>query len=186
MMDFNINIEFPTIREMDCQKAKDQLMVSSCAVYMFEGNRIWSAFDEMCYNYLNNNDFGYGAVDFEVGFSGYTGKPYPKVFIKCFALRTDTNLNIKPMKTTNFPSESKVNHRGETVIGMRYHFRSAREADELMKCNRLMFEAYCALENPKKTYAFMCQMRKTEDGWKAEYANTYQNTGNDSIKNMID
>lgn len=186
MLDFNISLDLSPDLSAVTDKKDDRLIITSCAVHMFEDNRIWSAFEEMCYSDLNVNNYGLGAIDFEIGFSGYSGKPYPKVFTKCFALRTDTGFRIKPMKFSNQTCDSKINQRGETVIGLRYYFREEAEINELLKCRRLMFEAYFALDNPKKTYAFMCQLRSDGANWVAEAANTYRNTGNDSIKNMID
>ena len=184
MLDLHIDLT-PTFQYQP-KVADDQLVIASCAIHPLEENRIWSAFDEMCYNDLNDNEYGLGAVDFEIGFTGYSGKPYPKVYAKCFALRTDNGLWIKPMKFLNTTSESKVNQRGETVIGIRYYFKNKQEIELLEKSSRLMFESFFALGNHRKVYAFMCQLRKVDSEWKAEFANTYRNTGNDSIKSMID
>ena len=186
MLDFNINLEFNPEPALIPKGRDDCLVITSCAVHLFSDNRIWSGFDEMCFSDLNYNNYNLGAIDFEIGFAGYTGTPYPKVYTKCFALRTDNGLWIKPMKFDNHTCESKINHRGETVIGIRYYFKDEREIELLQNSKRLMFESYFALGNHRKAYAFMCQLCKEENGWKAEYANTYRNTGNDSIKNMID
>lgn len=186
MLDFNISMELNPDLSLLPKAKDDQLVITSCAVHLFSDNRIWSGFDEMCFSDLNHNNYGMGVVDFEVGFTGYTGTPYPKVYTKCFALRTDNDLRIKPMKFSNKTCESKINQRGETVIGIRYYFMNEREIELLQSCKRLMFESFFALGDHRKTYAFMCQLCKDGDGWKAEYANTYRNTGNESIKSMID
>ena len=186
MLDFNISLEFNPDLARIPQNKDDQLVITSCAIHFPAEKRIWSGFDEMCYNDLNRNDFDLGVIDFEIGFSGYTGKPYPKVYTKCFVLRTDTGFRIKTMKFSNDTSESKVNQRGETVIGIRYYVRDEKEIEQLQKCNCLMFESFFALGDHRKTYAFMCQLRKDGDVWKAEHANTYRNTGTRSIKSMCD
>ena len=95
-------------------------------------------------------------------------------------------MQIKPNKILNDISESKINKRDEVVIGLRYFFEDEKEIEDFENCNRLMFEALFALEKPKNTYAFMCQLCKTEDGWKAEYANTYRRSSKENIKWLVD
>jgi hypothetical protein len=186
MLDFNINLEFkPELGTLSHSKV-DSLAISSCAIHLFSDDRIWSSFDEDSYNYLNNNNYGLGVIDFEIGLVGYTGVAYPKVYTKCFELRTDNNLRIKPKKIRNDTSESKINKRGEVVIGLRYFFKDEKEIEDFENCNRLMFEAFFALEKPKNTYAFMCQLYKTEHGWEAEYANTYRRSLKENIKWLVD
>lgn len=185
MLDLNISLEVnPTLTNM--APGTDRLLLTSCAIHSFEDNRIWSAFDEMCYNDLNHNNHDLGLIDFEIGFSGYSGKSYPEVYTKCFALRTDNHLLIKPMKFENNKSHSKINHRGETVIGIRYYLRSEEEIQKLQSCNRLMFESFFALDKPQNTYALMCQLSKKDHGWEIECANTYRNKDNENIKWLID
>jgi hypothetical protein len=185
MLDFNINVELkPNV--VHVEPGTDCLLLTSCTIHSFDDNRIWSAFDEMCYNDLNSNDYGFGAIDFEIGFSGYKGKSYPALYTKCFALRTDNDLLIKPMKFKNNKSHSKINQRGETVIGIRYYLRTEREIEKLKNCGRLMFESFFALDKPKNTYAFMCQLCKKDEGWEVEAANTYRCKDNENIKWLID
>lgn len=186
LMDFNINLQFPFAASMPSKGDVDRLVVSSCAIHLFSDDRIWSGFDEETYNALNRNDWGLGVLDLEIGFSGYTGTAYPKVYTKCFVLRTDNNWRIKPMKFSNETSESKVNQRGETIIGIRYYFREDREIEQLLSCERLMFECFFALDNPKKVYGLMCQLRKSESGWEAECANTYRPSHAKNIKGLMD
>ena len=186
MLDFNISMEFKPDISISAHDKVDRLVVTSCAVHLFDDNRIWSAFEEMCYNNLNRNDYGLGVLDLEIGIGGYTGTAYPKVYTKCFDLRTDNGLLIKPMKFTNHYSESKVNQRGETVIGLRYYFREERETELLCNCTRLMFECFFAFDKPRNTYAVMCQLEKKDGVWHAEYANTFHPSYAGNIKNLID
>lgn len=186
MLDFNISMEFRPDISVAAHDKIDRLIVTSCAVHLFDDNRIWSAFDEMCYNNLNRNDYGFGVLDLELGLAGYTGTAYPKVYTKCFDLRTDNGLRIKPMKLTNYHSESKVNQRGETVIGLRYYFREEREIKLLCDCKQLMFECFFALDKPRNTYAVMCQLEKKDDVWSAEYANTFHPSYAGNIKHLVD
>lgn len=185
MRDLNITIEIhPNLENM--VPGTDRLFLTSCAIHSFGDKRIWSAFDDMCYNDLNYNNHDFGFIDFEIGFSGYSGKPYPEVYTKCFALRTDNHLWIKPKKFENNKSHSKINHRGETVIGIRYYLRSEEEIQKLQTCGRLMFESFFALDKPQNTYAFMCQLRKNDEDWEVEAANTYRCKDNENIKWLVD
>ena len=186
MLDFNISMEFRPDISVSPQDKVDRLVITSCAVHLFDDNRIWSAFDETCYNDLNNNDYGFGVLDLEIGIAGYSGTAYPKVYTKCFELRTDNGLLIKPMKYTNNYSESKVNQRGETVIGLRYYFKKEQEIELLCSCERLMFECFFALDKPRNTYAAMCQLEKKDGIWTAEYANTFRPSYAGNIKYLID
>lgn len=186
MLDFNIDLKF-TPEIIFVPKGKvDRLVVSSCAIHLFSDKRIWSEFEEETYSYLNGNNWGLGVVDFEIGFAGYSGMAYPKVYTKCFVLRTDSNWRIKPMKFSNETSCSKVNQRGETIIGIRYHFRDEQEIERLTSSECLMFECFFALDNPKNVYGLMCQLRKSETGWEAEFANTYRLEHAKNIKYLMD
>ncbi len=186
MLDFNINVELKPDFPTSAKGKVDRLVITSCAIHLFSDDRIWSGFDEETYNTLNRNDCGLGVLDVEVGFAGYTGAAYPKVYTKCFVLRTDSNWRIKPMKFTNEISGSKINQRGKTVIGIRYYFKNEEEIEQLITCGRLMFECFFALNKPKNVYGLMCQLRKGESGWEAECANTYHPPHAKNIKNMID
>lgn len=186
LMDFNINLQFPFVASMPQKGGVDRLVVSSCAIHLFADNRIWSGFEEATFSLLNRNNWSLGAIDFEIGLAGYTGSAYPRVYTKCFELRTDSGLRVKPMKFTNESSESKVNQRGETVIGMRYYFKSEEEIEQLVACSRLMFECFFALGDQKTVYGLMCQLRKGESGWEAEYANTYRPDYAKNIKSLND
>ena len=186
LIDFNINLQFNPELTAHTKAGNDCLVITSCALHLFDDNRIWSAFEELTFNRLNRNDFGLGVVDFEIGFAGYRGKAYPKVYTKCFELRTDTGLRIKPMKFTNDTSESKINQRGETVIGIRYYFQTEAEIKQLISCGRLMLECFFALGKPKNTYGLMCQLKKDGSVWRAEFASTFRPDYAKNIKNLID
>jgi hypothetical protein len=187
MLDFNVSLEFNPEIKVTSKNNVDPLVITSCSVHMFPNDdRMYSDFEEQSYNCLNNAVSNLGFVDIEIGFAGYNGTPYPKVFTKCFVLYTDNYQFIKPMKMINNSSESKINHRGETVIGIRYYFRTKDEIDNLLQCNRILFECFFALEKAKNTYAVMCQLEKKDDQWTAKYANTYRPHYATNIKNLID
>ncbi len=183
---FDIGFEFsPTFMQKENKKI-DELVISSCAIHCFSDNRIWSSFDELSYNCLNSNDYGLGVLDFEIGFTGYKGIAYPKVYTKCFRLLTDEKALIKPMKYMNEASLSKINQKGELLIGVRYYFRSEEEVKRLLNCKQILFESFFALEKKTNTYGFACQMRRDNNAWKCEYANTYRMRRKDDIRYLMD
>lgn len=184
---FDVAFEFsPTFIPKENKKI-DELVVSSCAVHYFSDNRLWSSFDELSYNRLNRNDYGLGVLDFEIGFTGYKGIAYPKVYTKCFSLLTDGKTLIKPMKYTNEASLSKINQKGELVIGVRYFFRNEKEVTKLLNCRQILFESFLALEKKTNTYAFACQMHKDDtNNWTCAYANTYRIKKKSNIKFLMD
>ena len=187
MLDFNVSIEFKPELVTNTTGKVDQIIISSYALHYSEADgRIISDFDDLCYNELSFREQGFGFLDIEVGFSGYAGTPYPKVYSKCFRLFTNNWLLIKPMKLENNTSESKVNQRGETVIGFRYYFQNEEELRKLESAEKLMFDSFFALEKPTNTYALACQLRKENDHWLADYANTYRMKEWKNIKDLID
>jgi hypothetical protein len=187
MLDFNISLEFKPDVKFASRENVDALVITSCAVHMLPNDdRMYSDFEEQSYNELNCATGNWGFVDIEIGFAGYSGKPYPKVYTKCFMLYTDKYQLIKPMKMANNTSESKINRRGETVIGIRYYFQNKDEINNLLNCNRILFECFFALEKAKNTYALMCQLEKRDEVWSAKYANTYRPHYATNIKCLID
>ena len=184
---FDIGFEFsPNLIPKDNKKI-DEIVISSCSIHYFENNRLWSCFDELSYNCLNHNNYGLGVIDFEIGFTGYKGKSYPKVYTKCFRLLTDEKTLIKPMKYTNEYSLSKINQKGELVVGIRYYFRTEEEVNKLLNCSQLLFESFVALGKKTNTYAFACQMHKdNNNNWICSYANTYRMRKKDNIKYLFD
>ena len=187
MLDITVNMEFKPEVKLQTKGNVDSLVITSCAVHMYPNDdRMVSNFDDLCYNALNVPANNYGMVDFEIGITGYSGVAYPKVFTKCFSLHTDDFLLIKPLKFFNNCSESKINERGETVIGIRYYFKSEKEVERLSNCNKFMFESFFALEKPKNPYAIMCQFEKVDNVWKLKYANTYRPRYAKNIKHLID
>lgn len=178
---FQISIQLPqTVPKVD------GLKIESCIVHYLADDRLWSQFDEMIYNRQNRNDFGFGALDIEIGLSGFKRKSYPEVYTKCFLLRTDNDLLIRPMKTTNNKSLSKINKQGELAIGIRYYFQSDEEVKKLTASKQIMFEFFAALGNSRNTYAFMCQLAKCEESWEIQMANTYRLRDKDNIKTLMD
>lgn len=184
---FDIGFEFSPTVISKTDKKIDELIISSCKVHYFSDNRLWSAFDELSYNDLNNNDYGFGVLDFEIGLTGYKGTAYPKVYTKCFRFLTDGKTLIKPMKLSNESSLSKINQKGELVVGIRYYFRTEEEMDKLLNCKDMLIESFFALGKKTNTYSFACQMHQDNNGeWGCSFANTYRMKRKISIKYLID
>ena len=186
MLDFNVGFEFNPDFKVTSKGNVDSLVITSCAIHMSSNDdRMYSDFEDQTYNELNSPS-GKGFVDIEIGFAGYSGKSYPSVYTKCFMLYTDNCKLIKPMKMTNNTSESKINQRGETVIGIRYYFRTREEINSLLTCKNILFECFFAFEKTKNTYGVMCQLQKQDGKWNAKYANTYRPKYAKDIVHLID
>lgn len=184
---FDIGFEFsPNIVQKTNNKI-DELILSSCKIHYFSDNRLWSSFEELSYNRLNNNDYNLGVLDFEIGFTGYKGNAYPKVYTKCFRLLTDENTLLKPMKCTNEYSLSKINRKGELVVGISYYFRTEEEVAKLVNCKQILIESFLALGKKNNTYGLACQMhRDNNNNWTCSYANTYRMCKKENIQFLMD
>lgn len=182
----DINLEFsPSFLAKKTSKI-DELVITSCKIHQFSDGRLWSGFDDESYHYLNSNN-NLGVLDFEIGFTGYRGNPYPKVYTKCFMLLTDEKTIIKPMKRVNSTSLSKVNNKGELIISIRYWFQDKNQIEKITSCQQILIESFFALQSPRNTYSFVVQMKKDEqDGWICERANTYRRKKHENIKFLKD
>lgn len=182
----DINFEFSPTFIMKNNNKIDELVITSCKIHQFSNERLWSGFEEETFHCLNS-DSGYGVLDFEIGFTGYKGQPYPKIYTKCFRLLTNDKLLIKPMKTTNYCSSSKVNNNGEMIIPIRYWFTNESQIEKIVACKQILIESFFALDYPRNTYAFAIQMEKDENGnWQCEMANTYRRKKYENIKKLLD
>ena len=183
----DINLDFTPKFTIQRKCKVDVLTISSCAVHYFAAGRLWSQFDESSYCYLNSNDTGCGVIDIEIGFMGYTGQPYPKLYTKCFRLLTEDKTLIKPLKTSNETFASKVNSNGELIVSLRYHFHDEDEINSLINCKKLLIESFVAFDKPTNTYGFAIQLERDEDDkWVSKMANTYRIRKKDNIKYLMD
>jgi hypothetical protein len=187
MLDFNVSLELKPEINMAYKGNIDALVITSCAMHMFANDdRMYSDLEAQTFNVLNYCADRFTFLDIEVGLTGYSGKPYPKLYTKCFTLFSDNYQLIKPMKMDDKTSETKINQRGETVFGIRYHFRSEEEMIKLTQCTKLLLECFFALEKPNNTYGLMCQLEKVDGKWTIKYANTYKPSYARNIKNLFD
>lgn len=58
------------------------LLLKSCNIYVFSSGRIYSDFEDMTFNELNNNNFGYGSLDIEFAFINNATKKNIPIFIQ--------------------------------------------------------------------------------------------------------
>ena len=188
MLDANIDKLF-SIEAVLKDKKKDLskvLLLRECKVYLFDDVRIFSEFEAMTLDRLNDNE-GFGELDIEFVFeNNIVNESYPDFYTKCFVIRTDTKCFIKPMKLSNHPSYSKINQNGELVIGIRYYFRNKDDVDKIIKCNSFLVEGFIALGKPKNVFGLMCQLQKNKENWEIGAAYTYKPKYARNIKWLID
>lgn len=155
----DINLEFsPNLLVKKTSKI-DELVITSCKIHQFSDGRLWSGFDDESYHYFNSNN-NLGVLDFEIGFTGYIGTPYPKVYTKCFMLLTDEKTIIKPMKRVNSTSLSKVNNKGELIISIRYWFQDKNQIEKITSCQQILIESFFCITITKKYIFFCCSNEK--------------------------
>lgn len=188
MLDANIDklfsIETQLPNQTNC--SSKVLLLRACNVYILEDNRIYSELEEQTFDPLNKNS-GCGILDIEFAFeNNIVSESYPEFYTKCFVIRTDTKVIIKPMKSTNYPHYSKINPNGELVVGIRYFFNDKRDKEKIMSCKSILVEGFIALGNVKNVFGIMCQLQKNESGWGITTANTYQPKYAKNIKYLID
>lgn len=167
--------------------SSNTLLLRSCNIYIFNSGRIYSDFDEMTFDSLNKNDYGFGALDIEFAFiNNVTKKDYPVFYTKCFVIRTNTNSIIKPMKISNNRNNSKINKNGELTIGIRYYFKDKKEIIAIQNSHSILIEGFIALEKPQNVFGIMCQLEKEQSSWAISSAYTYKPQYAKNIKNLID
>lgn len=188
MLDANIDRVF-SIEAALPDKSKGSpkaLLLRACNVYAFDNARIYSELEEQTFSALNRNN-GCGVIDIEFVFeNSIVSERYPKFYTKCFVIRTDEGNFIKPMKFSNSPSSSKINQRGELVIGIRYFFRNESEMKNIIKCKNILVEGFIALGKSTNVFGIMCQLRMKNKHWKIVSAYTFKPHYAKNIKNLID
>lgn len=168
-------------------KESQALILKGCNIYAFSAGRIFSEFDELNFDSLNSNDYGFGTLELEFILSGGIDRDaYPDFYTKCIVMRTDPKYFIKPMKTRDKANCSKVNQDGDLVIGIRYYFRDEKEIQEIQNCTSFLIEGFIALGTPKNVYGIMCQLEKECDAWRISSSYTYKPKYAKNIKHLID
>ncbi len=163
------------------------LLLKECNVYGFSDVRVYSELDELSIDVFNRNDYGFGLLEIEFVFdNNVTENRYPEFYTKCFVIRTDTGVWIKPMKYQNYTVPSKVNSNGNLVISIGYYFDSQEQVDNIQQCKALLVEGFIALDSPKNVFGVMCQLRKSKDSWFIDRAYTYKPKHAKNIKHLID
>lgn len=188
MLDANIDKIFSIEATLPskAESASKVLLLRACKIYIFDSNRIYSEFEEQTFDALND-DRGYGVLDIEfVLVNSIVKEGYPQFYTKCFVMRTDAEEFIKPMKFSSHPTSSKINQKGELVVGVRYYFRDEREIEKIVTSNSLLIEGFIALEKPTNVFGIMCQLHKGKKRWKITSAYTYKPKYAKNIKYLID
>lgn len=164
------------------------LLIKTCRAYVFSQGRVYSEFEEMSFDYLNSNDYGFGTLQIEFVFAnGVTESPYPDFYTKCFIIRTDNDLSIKPIKIGTQKRYSKVDEHGDLVIGISYYFTSEIEIEKIGKCESLLVEGFISLDKPNNVFGVMCQLSKNADStWSITSSYTYKPRYAKNIKNLLD
>lgn len=162
------------------------LLIRASRVNLFSKERVYSQLNELTFDILNYNN-GLGTLDVEFVFDNkVVPKRYPVFYTKCFVIRTDTGVLIKPMKRMNKPAYSKVDQDGNLVVGIRYCFKCNEEIEKILQCNNILVEGFIALEKPKNVFGIMCQMKKIVNSWEIAEAYTYKHRYAKNIKYLID
>ena len=182
------NIKLLAIEASVPEKTEDiseVLLIKERQIYVFDDTRIYSELDESTFSDQNSNN-GYGMLKAEfVVSNNVVRESYPEFYTKCFVIRTDTGARIKPMKMSDRPTCSKINQKGELVIGIRYFFRNKEEIKYLAECKSILVEGFIALGNVKNVFGIMCQLKKDEK-WEISSAYTYKPRNAKNIKNLMD
>ena len=190
MLDITNNITLfaaKTEIDVDVEKQPQALLIRGCNIYIFSAKRVYSEFDEMTFDSLNANNYNCGALEVEFTFlNNITKNAYPEFYTKCFVVRTDNGVCIKPMKVRNNRCASKINPKGELVTGIRYYFQNEKEIKSIQDCNRFMIEGFIALDNPKNVFGVMCQLERKGKEWEIVQAYTYKPDNAKSIKYLMD
>lgn len=163
------------------------LILKECKVYAFSAGRIFSEFEELTFDSLNCNDYGFGTLELELTFSsGIVKEAYPDFYTKCVVIRTDKQFFIKPMKMRNRAHCSKINRVGDIVVGLRYYFRSEKEIQQIVSCTSLLIEGFVALGKPQNVFGIMCQLEKEGSTWQISSSYTYKPKYAKNIKRLLD
>ncbi len=188
MLDAKVNNNFVIAAKLPDKKIDNNkvLLIKECKLYICDVDRIYSELEEQTFSIQNYND-GIGMLDIEFVFdNNITYNKYPQFYTKCFVIRTDNDLRIKPMKFSNEPSSSKINQNGDLIIGIRYFFEDKNDIEKLMSCDNILVEGFIALDTAKNVYGLTCQLQKDDDKWEIATAYTYKPKYAKNIKNLID
>jgi len=177
---FNVSIP-----DVSTNKGK-ALVLSGCRVVLSEEGVPYSEFDELNYYSLNCNDFGCGRTDIELSFENIFQNPYFKFYVKCVAIRTESEVlcKINRNPALEYDSYTKVTKEGKFAWGLRYYFRTKKEHQLIINCKSFCVEGFVAIKKETNVYGFMCQIRKTDNGWQMSEGNTYRIYKHANIKNL--
>lgn len=173
-------------------QSENTLVLTSCEAKMNFEDELYNEFDELNCNYLNANDYGCGALEFYLSFSNIFQNPYQKFYISCFSIRTNTYLPIKIngkpekyIKRFHEDHYTKIDKNGNLGIGIGYFFRSEKERESIINCNKICLEGFIAFGKKKNVYGINCKFEKDENDWCLKSADTYMIDKHRSIFSYI-
>lgn len=176
------------------RSSSNRLVFNSCKAIIYD--KTYSEFDEMTFANLNHNDYGFGYIEYEFSFKESFNTPYMEFFVSCFAFRMNLlgypiKLNgLRPPKARRLrelltpPTYTKVNKYGEMSFGIRFFFRSLEERDAMLNCDRLCIEGNVSFGGKRNVYDIMCRIKKENDDWIVDEANTYRTHKNYHIYSL--
>ena len=186
MLDTNIKFSIEASLPVKTEESPKVLLLRACNMYLYDENQVYSEFEEQTFDALNLNE-GFGSLNIEFTLDkNIVNQGYPQFYTKCFVIRTDTGLRIKPMKSRNDPNSSKINQNGELIIGICYYFKNEEEVKEIIKSKKILVEGFIALENVTNVFGIMCQLQKSDPNWEIATAYTYKPCYAKNIKHLID
>jgi len=162
------------------------LVIKECRIFGFDNRRIYSEFEEMCIDFQNENNYDCGLLEIEFVLDGINSNQYPVFYTKCFAIRNNNGLVIKPLKTKNTKCFSKVDSNGKLVVKIGYFFHNMKEANQLKSSSSILIEGFVAFKRARNVYGMMCSLIEKEKTWDIVEAYTYRPKYARNIKHLLD
>ena len=158
MLDANYTLlSYVANNNQKINKVLKALILETCRVYVFSQGRVYSEFEEFSFDYLNSNDFGFGTLQIEFEFvNGVTENPYPDFYTKCFKIRTDNDLTIKPIKIGNQKSYSKVNDYLSEIINILCRFCLIIHKSSTFCCKRKALQITIVMLQKQWSAVYQC------------------------------
>ena len=188
MLDNNVTLFSVSLDNNSKTATDERLILHSCKAILSEST--YSELDELSFENINHNDYGFGCIEYEFSFIENFRKPYMSFYISCFLFRMDTlkypiKINCpKPIGKLKYlmpNTYTKVNKNGNLSLGIRYYFRTIEERTAFLECNELCIEGFIALGKQTNTYNLMCRLSQQNEKWDIIDAYTYRRDGKSYI-----
>lgn len=153
------------------------MIVTGCNAYIGElgagEHRLYSELEQNNFAYLNCNDYNGKVFELEVCLQGKEKNMYANFYARCFSIRTDNGLRIKKNGPQNNKRFSKVNMKGEVVVGIGWYLTD-REYNALLSAEEILIEGFISINKVKNTYGLAVQLEKRDSEYEIKFANTYR------------